>query len=62
MKLCAGIDLHSNNSTVAIIDEQDRVMFQKKFPNDLERILFATGELQAVAGWSGCGVDLQAGR
>ena len=30
MKLYAGIDLHSNNSMVAIIDEQDRVVLQKK--------------------------------
>ena len=41
MKLHAGIDLHSNNSMVVIIDEQDRVMFEKRLPNELERILFA---------------------
>ena len=41
MKLYAGIDLHSNNSVVAIIDEQDRVVLQKRFPNELERILLA---------------------
>ena len=41
MKLYAGIDLHSNNSMVAIIDEQDRIVFQKRLPNDLQRILFA---------------------
>ena len=39
MKLYAGIDLHSNNSVVAVIDEQDHVVLQKRLPNDLERIL-----------------------
>ena len=41
MKLYAGIDLHSNNSMVAIIDEQDRVVLQKRFANDLKQILLA---------------------
>jgi transposase len=41
MKLYAGIDLHSNNSMLAIIDEEDRVKFQKRLPNELERILLA---------------------
>ena len=41
MKLYAGIDLHSNNSVIAVIDEQDRVVFQKRLPNELERILVA---------------------
>jgi len=41
MKLYAGIDLHSNNSMVVIIDEQDRVMFEKRLPNELEHILRA---------------------
>ena len=41
MKLYAGIDLHSNNSMVAIIDEQDRVVLQKRFANALQQILLA---------------------
>ena len=41
MELYAGIDLHSNNSVIAVIDEQDRVVFQKRLPNELERILVA---------------------
>ncbi len=41
MKLYAGIDLHSNNSVIAVIDEQDRVVLQKRLPNELERILLA---------------------
>jgi transposase len=39
MKLYAGIDLHSNNSMVAVIDEQDKVVMQKRLPNELERVL-----------------------
>lgn len=46
MKLYAGIDLHSNNSVVAIIDEQDRVVFQKRLANDIERILLALASFQ----------------
>ena len=39
MKLYAGIDLHSNNSMIAVIDEQDKVVMQKRLPNELERVL-----------------------
>src|SRR5436190_5230437 len=41
MKLYAGIDLHSNNSMIVIIDEQDRVVLQERFPNALQQILLA---------------------
>lgn len=34
-----GIDLHSNNSLVSVTDEEDRVMAEKRLPNDLDRIL-----------------------
>jgi transposase len=39
MKLYAAIDLHSNNSVVTVIDEQDRVVAEKRLPNELERIV-----------------------
>ncbi len=39
MKLYGGIDLHSNNQVVALIDEQDKVMYQRRMPNDLEVVL-----------------------
>ncbi len=42
MKLYGGIDLHSNNQVVALLDEQDKVMYQRRLPNDLEVVL---GEL-----------------
>ena len=41
MTLYCGIDLHANNSVVAIIDEQDRIRFEKRLPNSLEAILSA---------------------
>lgn len=38
MKLYCGIDLHSNNCLVSIIDELDRVVFERRLPNVLEAI------------------------
>lgn len=35
----SGIDLHSNNSVVTVIDEQDRVIVEKRLPNDLSKIV-----------------------
>jgi transposase len=34
-----GIDLHSNNSVVAVIDEADRIVAQKRLPNDLTKVV-----------------------
>ena len=42
MKLYGGIDLHSNNSVLVLIDEGDRVVVEKRLRNDLAQIL---GEL-----------------
>jgi transposase len=39
MKLYGGIDLHANNSVVVVLDEQDRVVYQKRLPNHLEHIV-----------------------
>jgi transposase len=53
MKLYAAIDLHSNNSVLVILDEQDRVVYEKRLPNDLEKIRAALapyqGQVEAVA-------------
>ena len=38
-KLYSAIDLHSHNSFLAIIDEDERVVFQGRLKNDLEPIL-----------------------
>jgi len=34
----SGIDLHSNNSVVVVSDEEDRIVYQKRLPNNLEQI------------------------
>ena len=34
----SGIDLHSNNSVVVVSDEEDRIVYQKRLPNDLRQI------------------------
>lgn len=34
-----GIDLHSNNSVVTVIDENDRVVAEKRLPNELAKIV-----------------------
>ena len=41
MKLYAGIDLHSNNSVVNVLDEHDKVLYAKRLPNDLKTIIAA---------------------
>ena len=35
----SGIDLHSNNSVVTVTDETDRVIAEKRLPNDLAKIV-----------------------
>jgi len=35
----SGIDLHCNNSVVTVTDEEDRVVAEKRLPNELTRIL-----------------------
>jgi transposase len=39
MKQYGAIDLHSTNNVTVVIDEQDRVVYQKRLPNDLALIL-----------------------
>ena len=39
MSLYAGIDLHSNNSVLAVMDEAGKPLLQCRRPNDLSRIL-----------------------
>ncbi len=39
MKLYAAIDLHSNNSVLVILDERDRVVYERRLPNELPSIL-----------------------
>lgn len=35
----SGIDLHSNNSVVTVTDEADRVVAEKRLPNDMAKII-----------------------
>lgn len=53
MKLYAAIDLHSNNSVLVILDEEDRVVYEKRFPNDVALILGSLApykeQMQAIA-------------
>jgi transposase len=39
MKLYAGIDLHSSNNYIGIINEEDQRLYQRRLPNQLEYIL-----------------------
>lgn len=41
MELYAGIDLHSNNSVRVVLDGNDRVVYQKRLPNELDTIVTA---------------------
>src|SRR2546426_11848618 len=56
MKKYSGIDLHSNNNVVVVIDEADRVVYRRRLPNELGKILEALEphreELAGVAGES----------
>lgn len=38
MRNYIGIDLHSNNSVVVVVDEEDRIIFQKRLVNNLNEI------------------------
>ncbi len=39
MKLYGAIDLHSTNNVMVLIDEQDKIVYQKRLPNDLAMII-----------------------
>ena len=41
MKKYSGIDLHSNNNVVVVIDEADRVVYRRRLPNELGKVLEA---------------------
>jgi len=41
MELYAGIDLHSNNCVVTVLDERDRTVYAKRLANDLGTVLAA---------------------
>ena len=39
MKTYAGIDLHSSNNYIVVIDQEDKRLFEKRLPNTLEAII-----------------------
>ena len=39
MKTFAGIDLHSSNNYIVVIDENDKKLFEKRLPNNIEIIV-----------------------
>lgn len=41
MAVYSGIDLHSNNSVVVLSDEADRVLYRRRLPNELGKVLEA---------------------
>lgn len=47
MKLYGGIDLHANNSVLVLIDEQERVVYETRTPNDVSTILVQLGPFQS---------------
>ena len=47
MKLYGAIDLHSTNNVTVVTDEQDRVVYQKRLPNDLALILMELSVYQS---------------
>ena len=53
MELYAGIDLHSNNCVVTVLDERDRTVYAKRLANDLGTVLAAlrgcAGTMRGVA-------------
>jgi len=48
MRCYVGIDLHAANSMVVVIDEADRVVYQKRFRNELSLILRALEPYQTT--------------
>lgn len=47
MKLYGGIDRHSNNRVIALLDEEDQVVYRRRLPNDLTTMV---GELAPYQG------------
>jgi transposase len=52
MSLYGGIDLHANNNVVVLLNDQDQVIYQKRFPNHLPMILeplsLHRGEIEGI--------------
>ena len=55
MTLYCGIDLHANNSVLAVQDDDDQIYFEKRLPNDLATIVSVLEPYRAEL--SGCVVE-----
>ena len=38
-KLYGGMDLHAKNRVTVLVDEEDQVVYEKRLPNDLGKML-----------------------
>lgn len=47
MTLYCAIDLHSNNNVPVVIDDNDKILFQKRLPNKLSTVLQALDEFKS---------------
>ena len=59
MKLYGGIDLHSNNSVIALLDEEDNLVYRRRLPNDLQQVVGALEPFGEAIRRAGGRVDLQ---
>ena len=48
MKLYGGSDLHSNNSLIALLDDEDKLLYRRRLPSDLATILGELGPYQGA--------------
>ena len=48
MNIYVGIDLHSHNSVLALIDEQAQVIYEKRLNNDVSLILNTLSPYQSA--------------
>ena len=55
MALYCGIDLHANNSVLAVLNEQDDLVLEQRLPNELSRIISTLRPFQPEL--AGCVVE-----
>ena len=59
MAVYGGIDLHSNNSVLALIDAEGALLFHKRYPNEPEAIKGGLGTLVvAMLAYVVMGIDV----
>ncbi|MEM5329387.1 hypothetical protein VSR34_22740 [Paraburkholderia sp. JHI2823] len=54
----SGIDLHSNNSVVSVIDETDRVVAEKRLPERAGQDPDVPCPVASRTGWRRCRIDV----